>query len=136
LALTLQRGTSMSRDEQEDLLGRLATNARKLDRILTNLLDLERLVRGVTEPVMESTDLGWLISSVVAEADFLTGRQVNLDLDPVEAEIDRGKLERVLENLLVNAARHTPRHCQLWIQLRSNDGQALIAVEDDGPGIP
>ncbi len=135
LALTLERGASLSREEQLDLLARLATNARKLERILSNVLDLERLVRGVAEPLLKPTDLGKLIRSVVSEADFLAGRDVHLEVGSVEADVDAGKLERVLENLLVNAARHTPLDSQVWVRLRPEGDHVLIVVEDDGPGL-
>jgi signal transduction histidine kinase len=49
--------------------------------------------------------------------------------------IDVPKVERIVENLLVNAARHTPPHARIWIRVGPGDGGAIIAVEDDGPGL-
>jgi signal transduction histidine kinase len=45
------------------------------------------------------------------------------------------KVERIVENLLVNAARHTPSHARIWIRVRPNDRGAILTVEDDGPGL-
>jgi PAS domain S-box-containing protein len=143
LALTLdRRDLHLSEDEQHDLMGRLAANARKLDRILSNLLDLDRLVRGVVEPNRVPTDVGALIRLVLAEADFLEGHPVTLDLgEPggsgeVIAFIDGPKVERIVENLLVNAARHTPSGTPVWIRVERDATSVAIVVEDGGPGVP
>jgi PAS domain S-box-containing protein len=143
LALTLDNtDLHLSEDERHDLMGRLAANARKLDRILSNLLDLDRLVRGVVEPNRVPTDVGALVRLVMAEADFLAGHPLTLDVkDPagrgaVVASIDGPKVERIVENLLVNAARHTPPGTPVWIRVETDGAIVSIVVEDGGPGVP
>ncbi|HEX8133154.1 MAG TPA: hypothetical protein VF880_06965, partial [Actinomycetes bacterium] len=93
--------------ETADLLARLAVNARKLDRILGGLLDLDRLTRGVVEPMRERIDLGEFVGTVVgqAQADMVGDHPVFLDLAPVQIAVDSAKVERIVENLLVNASR-------------------------------
>jgi signal transduction histidine kinase len=49
---------------------------------------------------------------------------------------DAPKLERMVENLVVNAVRHTPDDARVTVRVRSEDGGALICVDDDGPGVP
>ncbi|MBW3562290.1 MAG: ATP-binding protein [Actinobacteria bacterium] len=44
--------------------------------------------------------------------------------------------ERIVENLLANAAKHNPAGTALWVRIRAVDGGALLAVEDAGPGVP
>jgi NtrC-family two-component system sensor histidine kinase KinB len=44
-------------------------------------------------------------------------------------------IERIVENLLANAVKHTPGDARIWIRVERTDEGALIAVEDDGPGI-
>jgi signal transduction histidine kinase len=104
--------------------------------MLSNLLDLERLKRGVVEASHELTDVGQLVRRAVAEADFLNERDVRLDAAPVFATIDPAKVERIVENLLVNAAKHTPDESVIWIRLTAEEGGIQIVVEDDGPGVP
>src|SRR5207249_4110430 len=56
IALTLQRrDISLSVEDWQDLLGRLVTNARKLERLLSDLLDLDRLARGIVQPNRQPT---------------------------------------------------------------------------------
>ncbi|MDP9327719.1 MAG: PAS domain S-box protein [Actinomycetota bacterium] len=137
IALTLDReDLTLSPNEGRDLRRRLAVNARKLERMLSNLLDLERLKRGVVEASPELTDVGQLVRRAVAEADFLTERDVRLHADPIFAGIDPAKVERIVENLLVNAAKHTPDESVIWVSVIEEAGGIQIVVEDDGPGVP
>jgi PAS domain S-box-containing protein len=128
--------SDMREGEREELLDGMAARARKMDRLLTDLLDLERLGRGVSEPTRFPVDVGQLVTDVVHGADGLEGRFVEVVARPVVAPVDPPKLERMIENLLVNAVRHTPRDARIWVRVTAQDGGALIAVEDDGPGVP
>ena len=63
ISLTLQRGRGrLGPGDTDDLLGRLAANARRLDRILTGLLDLDKLDRGIVELRREQVDLASLVA--------------------------------------------------------------------------
>ena len=54
----------------------------------------------------------------------------------VTIEADAAKIERIFENLLSNAIRHTPPQSKVWVRVGPEAGGALLVVEDDGPGIP
>lgn len=136
-ALTLQAGTApLGSSEATDLLDRLVANARKLERLLTDLLDLDRLMRGIAEPNRRATNLTQLITDAVEDADFLGDHDVELDLDPVGGMLDAAKVDRIVENLLINAVRHTPEQARIWVRLRQEEEDAVLTVEDEGPGIP
>ncbi len=136
-ALTLEQAqNTISREDTLDLIHRIATNARKLERLLGDLLDLDRLQRGIIAPQRRPTDVGALVRQVVEESDLLAGRQVHLDTAAVVVPVDAAKLERIVENLVANAGRHTPERTELWVRVEPTDGGVLIVVEDDGPGIP
>jgi PAS domain S-box-containing protein len=138
ISLTLQRGRGrLDPADTEDLLGRLAANARRLDRILTGLLDLDKLDRGIVELRREPVDLASLVAAVVSEAaDELDAHPVSLDLLPIQVLADAAKVERVVENLLANAARHTDPGTPIWVRVAPLDRGALLCVDDAGPGIP
>jgi PAS domain S-box-containing protein len=138
ISLTLQRGRGLlSPADSDDLLGRLAANARRLDRILTGLLDLDKLDRGIVELRREPVDLASLVAGVVSEAsDELTTHPVSLELLPIQVLADAAKVERVVENLLANAARHTDPGTPIWVRVAPVDRAALLCVDDAGPGIP
>jgi PAS domain S-box-containing protein len=135
LALTLQQQDIPATD-RADLLGRLATNARKLDRLLGDLLDIDRLNRGIVAPAYRSVDLADLVRRTVENLDLVGDRSIVLDLADVVVQADPAKVERIVENLLVNGLRHTSRSVTLWVRVGDAPGGATIAVEDDGPGVP
>jgi signal transduction histidine kinase len=61
---------------------------------------------------------------------------VVVDAPPLRLAVDAPKVERIVENLLVNAARHTPAGTTIWVRLQAQDHGVLLLVEDQGPGIP
>jgi PAS domain S-box-containing protein len=139
IAATLDRGHQLlSAGEVRDLLGRLAGNARKLGRLLTNLLDLERLTQGTLDPDRRRVDLGEVVSRIVKDAgpDLLGERPISLETAHVLVAVDAPKVERIMENLLANAARHTPGGTPVWVRVQAAAGGALMVVEDAGPGVP
>lgn len=136
-ALTLEkRGLDLPREDALDLLQRIAANARKLERLLSDLLDLDRLQRGIVSPQRRPTDVGQLVSQAVEEFELLDGRQIEVDAPPIVADIDAAKVERIVENLLVNAVRHTPTGSHLWVRVLAEREGVLIVIEDNGPGVP
>jgi signal transduction histidine kinase len=54
----------------------------------------------------------------------------------VTIEADPAKVERIVENLIANAARHTGPRISIWVRVWAEPDGAVIAVEDDGPGVP
>ena len=123
-------------EQARDLAGRIAANARRLDRIVADLLDLERLAAGVIEPIFAPVDVGALVRELAANADVMAGRRLQLDTAPLVIPADAMMIERIVENLLGNAAKHTPGDSRIWVRVERTDDGALIAVEDDGPGVP
>ncbi|MGZ6545812.1 MAG: PAS domain-containing protein, partial [Actinomycetota bacterium] len=135
LALTLER-SQLPESDRNDLLERLAANARKLDRLLKDLLDIDRLNRGIVEPQYRVTDVGALARRTIESLDALTDRSIMVYADPVVLSVDPAKVERIIENLLMNAARHTTSDRTIWLRVGAEDDGVLIAVEDNGPGVP
>ncbi|GBC87526.1 Sensor histidine kinase TmoS [bacterium HR12] len=137
LAVTLEReDVELRPGEARELAARIAANARRLDRMVNDLLDLDRLSRGIVEPSLAPTDVGGLARNLVAESDLVAGRTVAVEAPSVWAEVDAAKVERILENLLANAVRHTPPESRIWIRVLPGEEDLVIAVEDEGLGVP
>jgi K+-sensing histidine kinase KdpD len=136
-ALTLERQSAgLSEEDRDGLVHGVVANARNLDRLLSDLLDIDRLVRGIAKPTRTPTDLGALITGAVAESEIPGDHPVHVRADPVMIDIDAPKVERIVQNLVANAGRHTPRGTPIWVRTCREEGGVLIVVEDAGPGVP
>jgi signal transduction histidine kinase len=135
LSLTLEQ-QQLPEPERNELLGRLAMNARKLDDLLKDLLDIDRLSRGIVTPKVRPTDVAEIVERVIANMDLPGERSVSVESRSVVVPVDPPKIERIVENLVMNAARHTGPAVGIWVRVWEQDGGAVIAVEDEGPGIP
>ncbi len=118
----------------ESYLQRLLANARRLEELMDDLLDVDRLSRGRVTPQREQVDLAQLVAAAVERLDSI-GHHVVTDLQTVTLELDPVMIERVVENLLRNAERHTPAGTTVWVRVAATSAGAVLVVEDDGPGI-
>src|SRR5688500_11181058 len=101
-----------------------------------DLLDLDRISRGMVTPELRSLNLGKAVAGVVGESELVAGRELSIEVEDVVVEVDAAMVERIVENLLANAIRHTPPDSRIWIRVRSEAGGEVIVVEDEGPGVP
>lgn len=122
--------------EVEALLDRLVDNADRLAELLGDLLDLSRMTTGGTRGLRrERVDLAELVLRMI-DADELPTWRLTCILEPVQADVEVAKIERVVENLLVNAVLHTPPSARIWVRLVPDADGVRLTVEDDGSGVP
>jgi two-component system sensor histidine kinase TctE len=127
----------------QPILGRLQTlqqGIRQLAHASNQLLTLARADPAVNvAPRREPVDLAALAGEVVAR-HFDRALQAGIDLgaELAEARIqgDPSLLEDLLDNLVDNALKYTPRCGRVTVSAGRAAGQPVVAVEDDGPGIP
>jgi PAS domain S-box-containing protein len=139
IGLTLEhKADNLAAQDRTDLYARLVVNARKLDRLLNDLLDLDRLTHGIVAPKRRPTDVAALAARIADDWAVLNGRRPKVVAEPVTVCLDPGKVERIIENLLANAARHTPQDTSVWVRVERPPGGdgVLLAVEDAGAGVP
>ena len=137
LAVTLERAEiELPPEESRDLARRIAANARKLDRMVTDLLDLDRLARGIVQPKRNPIDVGALVIRVVEDSDLAAQGRVTVDAPSTIVNLDAAKVERIVENLIANTVRHTPIDTAVWVRAGATEDGVVIVVEDAGPGIP
>ncbi len=126
---------------QRALAGEIRTAARRLNRLVGNLLDQTRLESGALKPRLDWCDARDLINAAAESArDALAARPLEVavpdDFPPVRA--DFALTEQALANLLLNAARHTPAGSPVRVAAGFEPGGARVvfAVADRGPGVP
>lgn len=118
----------------------LRDQAAALSGMVANLLDLARLAAGgCMAPRKEWQALEEVVGSAIKVlGGSLDGHPVELDLpaDLPLLEFDAVLLERVLANLLDNAAKHAPEGSPIRVEARRRDGRVEVAVSNPGPGFP
>lgn len=136
-AVTLeQSGAVLSEGERQELIHGVVANAKRLNRILSDLLDVDRLARGIAEPRLSPTDIRDLIDRIVVESELYGDHPIDVQADRAVVAVDAPKVERILQSLIINAARHTPDGTPIWVRARPQDDGVLLVVEDAGPGVP
>ncbi len=113
----------------------------QLVRLIDDLLDLSRISRGKMVLRKESTTLRAVIERAVeASRPGMEARQhrlhVELPAEDVALEADPARLAQVFSNLLSNSAKYTERGGEIGIKAWRDGGQVVVAVKDDGIGIP
>jgi signal transduction histidine kinase len=129
--------TKLDEEVRLDLVHRLTANAVALDGIIETLLDVSRLDAGAMQAHSQAFELNRVLDHAVSRLAILFSRH-NLvaDVDPgLVILADPSLVDRVVENLLSNAAKHTPAGTKVVLTARAKGDQATIAVSDDGPGI-
>jgi signal transduction histidine kinase len=129
------RHRELGPDKVDEMCEFLTNQSRRLDSLLQDLLDLERLRMGLLQPRYERVDVAALVRESHARFAVET-RPAKLNLEPVMIEADPAKLERIVDNLIGNAYKHTPIDKHVWVRVASSEGGALITVEDEGHGVP
>jgi signal transduction histidine kinase len=119
----------------------VARNARSLIKHVGDLLDVAKSEAGKLAPAYCEADLAELVRATTAHFDsFAADRRIEYVVEAgpsIPAELDTGKLQRALLNLLSNAFKFTPVggrvRCAAHV---APDGQLVIEVADSGPGVP
>ncbi|GAA3575374.1 HAMP domain-containing sensor histidine kinase [Amycolatopsis ultiminotia] len=127
-------------EEREAHLAKIRAETARMSVLVDDLLLLARLdSHDAEQPVRpEQTDL---IELATAAADaFRAGRPshpltVRVPDDPVVLHADPVRLRQVLDNLLTNAAVHTPEGTPVELAVSAEGGEAVVQVTDGGPGI-
>jgi signal transduction histidine kinase len=135
---TLRRGESLELTgaQRESLFDAIEMSGQKMDRLVNDLLDLDRIDQGLLHPERQATDVGALASRVARECEALAAHPVRVEADRVLVDLDPTMVERVIENLLVNAARHTPLATPVRVFVHEKAAGIELIVEDEGSGIP
>ena len=153
---------SLSPEERAEMAAVIQEEARRLARLVDNLLDLSRLEAGAAEPRREWTSIEELIRAAVSEVGGgpqAFSLSIDPDLPPVS--VDPVQLERAFVNVLENARRHSGGHpvsvraravrrlagtpataspaerdLGASVRARPSGDRVIVRVVDRGPGIP
>lgn len=126
-------------EEVKEYADDINTDAKRLSRMLTNLLDLGQMRSGKMVLHREQVDLNALIAEAIEHMrSRTTGHTFLLNLEAAGSfvEGDPDKLTQVLTNLLSNAIKYSPAGGSILIKKQREGHEVHISVQDQGIGIP
>ena len=127
--------------DPDDAVDIIEAQVRHLSRLIEDLLDLSRVTRGKIALKMQTLDLGESLCAAVRAAQPMFAKNgqhftVELPQETLWAYADPVRLEQIVSNLLVNAAKFTEPGKEICLRLQRKDGSAELRVKDEGMGIP
>ncbi len=126
----------LSEADRAALLATIDSEAKRLDRLVANLLDLSRLEVGAAEPRPELWTVEGLVGQALAELGPGAERvSVSLAADLPPIEVDGAQIELVLVNLLDNALKFSSAPDPVELHGESANGEVIVRVSDRGPGL-
>ncbi|MDF1726474.1 MAG: PAS domain S-box protein [Sulfitobacter sp.] len=117
------------------------SNTDRLTTIVNDILDLEKISSGKVSFEFDDYDINALISEAVQELGPFAMTHKNsialqLPEDPLPVRADHGRIKQVLANLLSNACKYSDDDSEIVVRAEELEGQAIIYVQNRGPGIP
>jgi two-component system, OmpR family, sensor kinase len=124
-------------DDEQEMVGSALRSSKRMSRLVSDLLLLARADAGRTG-VRHEVDLAEVASAALAEVrPVADGHRLTIsEAGPVPVQANEDELHRLAVNLLDNGLRHTPNGTEIKVAVERRNGDAILEVSDDGPGIP
>jgi two-component system OmpR family sensor kinase len=124
-------------EDEQDAVGSALRSSKRMSRLVSDLLLLARADAGRTG-VRHEVDLAEVASAALAEVrPVADGHRLTIsEAGPVPVQANEDELHRLAVNLLDNGLRHTPDGSEIKVAVERRNGDAVLEVSDDGPGIP
>jgi signal transduction histidine kinase len=131
---------SMDAGTTKEYLSIARKHCSRLGTLINDLFELSKLDSNIIQPELEAFSMAELIQDVSHEFSHqATQKQIDLRLELLEGNTnvsaDIGLMQRVLENLIGNALKHTPNNGKITIKLEYKDDGFNIIISDNGRGI-
>jgi signal transduction histidine kinase len=122
--------------ERQEAARSALRSSQRMRRLVGDLLLLARADANRVVP-HAATDVGQVLVDAAAELGPLAdGHELSVDARPAIVDGSRDELHRMALNLMENAVRHTPTGTRVHAAVGQRDGEVVLTVEDDGPGVP
>ena len=129
-----------AQSREADLLSTVNEEMQRLMQLINDLLNFSRYQNGLQKLTLAPVAIDDLLQRAFARYDAQANdQQIDLSIELQESlprlHADQAQLDRVLDNLLDNALRHTPQNGRIRLQARRHAERVIISVEDSGEGI-
>jgi signal transduction histidine kinase len=123
--------------DENEMVDSALRSSKRMSRLVSDLLLLARADAG-RESARGEVDLGEIATAAVAEVEPVAdGHRLTIrEAEPIAVQANADELHRLALNLLDNGVRHTPEGTEIRVAVERRNGDAVLEVSDDGPGIP
>jgi two-component system, OmpR family, sensor histidine kinase KdpD len=135
----LEGNSQLSEGAPRQVVQTIHDETQRMTHMVNNILDMTRLEAGLVQLDLQSYDLEEIVGAVLERLKDQFGQRtvnINIPRDLPLLYVDGVLFEKLLINLLENAAKYTPPHTHIEIVASRQDRQIEIQVMDNGPGIP
>jgi PAS domain S-box-containing protein len=135
----LINGGQMTPAEVKEYSGYIFQEAERVNRLITDMLDLDRLEAGKMRLQMSPTDLNAIVEGVAVRSSVVSDKhRISTDLEPNVPMVlgDSDRLVQVVTNLVSNAIKYSPVGGDVLISTRFVNGAVEVSITDHGVGIP
>jgi signal transduction histidine kinase len=135
----MMRDEQLSVEEMREYAGDINKDVQRLNRMINEMLDLDRMESGQMTIHPERIDFNAVIDDAASRVrPNAPNHTLTLDLQPDLPHIhaDRDRMTQVASNLLSNAVKYSPTGGRITLTTRAEGGQLLFDVRDEGLGIP
>jgi two-component system sensor histidine kinase KdpD len=135
----LEPDIKWDQETQQDFLQGIYDEARRLNVLVGNLLDMSRIEGGALRPERDWYSIAEVVGAVVQRLEpSLADHPITVTMadDLPMTLLDFSEIDQVLSNLLENATKYTPPSTPLVVEVRRNIDSIEVKVADAGPGVP
>ncbi len=137
---TLRDGGMIKDEDGVHFLKQIEEQAMRLAELIQDMLQLARIESGKARYDITSLQIGGLVERCLAgHADTARSKQIVLAVEPsppAQVVADEEAIQQILDNLLTNAIKYTPKGGEIAVRWRLENDEVAIQVEDNGIGIP
>lgn len=134
----LSKQYETSKPELKSILDVIHRQAKQLSRMVGDLLDVTGIEAGKLELQQENTNLISIVKNAVELYQFTSSiHQIKMSApnDPIYSMVDSLRIEQVMNNLISNAIKYSPKGGDISIEVSQTENEAIISIADQGIGI-
>jgi two-component system sensor histidine kinase/response regulator len=131
---------NLSEDERIEFLNDIKSSTTRMSKLITDLLDINAIEQGKLKMNIEEDNFGMMFSHCIKEyEERAEQKEIELVIENENesfiATSDKQIFHQILDNLVSNAIKFSPKGKQVFARFKENDEKMRIEVEDQGPGL-
>ena len=132
------RGNKSTDDDKDEALEVIQRQAFKMSKLISDLLNINRLDRGIEKVDFQMTNLSELLTNICEEENVIAPSNIKFSYEiesNINMNLDQSMIIRLVTNLINNAFKYNREQGTVTVKLLENHDEIILTVEDNGIGI-